>query len=145
VKGRGLGWWISVLFMVDSACFAIGAVSGFASLVPTVVVGVVFFIGSICFLVASVIALLAVTDHPWRLHRGDIPWRIAFVNLVGWVLFMVAALATFVLPATDELLDASAVNSGTFLGVLCFLWGARLLLVPWPPVVADHRRIDQMG
>jgi YrhK-like protein len=226
VKERGLGWWIAVLFMGGSACFAIGAAPGFASLVPTEVVGVIFFVGSlfftsaaygqfvqavhedaarhpggrpallglrfgsadwwssavqlvgtiwfnidtfdamlkgldakeqdlriwtpdflgsICFLVASVIVLLAVTDHPWRRHRGDVPWRIAVINLAGSVLFMVAALAAFVLPATDDLLDASAANSGTFLGAVCFFWGARLLLVPWPRLTADHRRIDQMG
>lgn len=216
---RGLGWWIAVLFMVGSLCFAIGSVPGFAALAPTEVVGVVFFVGSlfftsaaygqfvqaigdadsprhgrrpfavrvrsadwwssavqlvgtiwfnldtldamrtgldtrqqdlriwtpdflgsICFLVASLIALGAVTDHPWRRHRGDLSWRVAVINLAGSVFFMVAAVAAFVLPSTDDLLDASAANSNTFLGAVCFFWGARLLLVRQTAVTPTPRR-----
>ena len=48
---------------------------------------------------------------------------------------MLAAVAAFTRPATDDLLDASLANSGTMLGALCFLWGARLLLRP-PPLEA---------
>jgi hypothetical protein len=40
-----------------------------------------------------------------------------------------AAIAAFVRPATGDLASASVANGGTFLGALCFFWGARLLLV----------------
>src|SRR5262245_2373256 len=39
-----------------------------------------------------------------------------------------AALAALVRPATGDLLSASIANGGTFLGALCFFWGARLLV-----------------
>ena len=42
---------------------------------------------------------------------------------------MEQAIAAFVRPATDDLLLASIANGGTFLGALCFLRAAWLLLV----------------
>lgn len=55
------------------------------------------------------------------------------VNLAGSVFFMLAAIAALTLPSTDDLLDASLVNSGTLLGAACFFWGARLMLVVSDP------------
>lgn len=174
--------------MVGSFCFALGSVPGYASLVPTSVVGVTFFvgsvfftsaaflqlvqsrdpvdwwasaiqfagtiwfnintydamqtglstqqqnlriwtpdfIGSICFLLSSYLAVWAVCNGPWCFARNDSDWWTSVVNLGGSVFFMLAALAAFVLPSTGDLLDASLANSGTFLGALCFFWAARL-------------------
>jgi hypothetical protein len=50
--------------------------------------------------------------------------------MVGSIAFMASALAAYVIPATGDLLDAALANGGTFVGALCFFWGARLLLVP---------------
>ena len=55
-------------------------------------------------------------------------WWIVVLNMVGSIFFMISALAAFVVPDTGDLLDASLANSGTFLGAVCFFWGARLLL-----------------
>ena len=204
---RELGWWVAVLFMVGSFCFALGAVPGFSSLVSPGVVGLVFFVGSIfftsagysqfvqsinagrppdtrlrmfavqprridwwacavqsvgtlwfnvntfaamrtgfttqqellrvwtpdflgsiCFLVASELAIMEVC-HAWFSWRDrDVSWWIVVLNMVGSIFFMISALAAYVVPDTVDLLDASLANSGTFLGAVCFLWGARLLL-----------------
>lgn len=199
-----IGWRTAVLFMVGSACFAIGAVPGYSSLVPSGVVGLTFFvgsifftsagfsqlvqavrdgkaagrpsvvqpgnidwwacvvqsagtlwfnintfeamktgftvheqnlriwtpdfIGSICFLVASELAIWSVCRKPicWCRERGD--WWIAVINMLGSIAFMLSALAAFVLPSTGSFLDASLANSGTFAGALCFFWAARLLI-----------------
>jgi hypothetical protein len=84
------------------------------------------FIGSICFLVSSWMAFGVVCKGPWCVRRDRSDWWVAAANLLGSVFFMLAALAAFVRPRTDSLLDASLANSGTFLGALCFLWAARL-------------------
>lgn len=55
------------------------------------------------------------------------------MNLGGSLFFMLAAIAALTLPSTDDLLDASLVNSGTLLGAACFFWGARLMLVVSDP------------
>ena len=88
------------------------------------------FIGSICFLVASGFAIAALDDRRWAADR---PWWVAALNMTGSVFFMAAALAAYVLPDTGDLLDASVANSGTLLGALCFLVGARLDLGEWAP------------
>src|SRR4051794_38568207 len=68
--------------------------------------------GSICFLVSGVIAYRA------RPAGGD--WTPA-VNLLGCVLFGIAAVAGYVVPATGSILDLAAANWTTALGAACFL------------------------
>jgi len=86
------------------------------------------FVGSICFLVASELAVIVVCKKPWCVMRDASLWWVNMINLLGSVFFMISAIAAFVVPSTDELLDASIANSGTFLGAVCFLAGAYLLL-----------------
>ena len=85
------------------------------------------YIGSVCFLVASLLAVRTLSRPPW--HAGR-PWKVAGLNLLGSVFFMAAAIAAFVLPDTEDLLDASLANSGTFLGAICFLVAARIEITP---------------
>jgi hypothetical protein len=201
---RDINWRTAVLFMVGSACFSLGALPGYASAVPTAVVGLTFFvgsifftsagfsqltqtiragkaaghlsswqidsvdwwgcivqsagtlwfnlntffamktgftvhqqnlriwtpdfIGSICFLVASELAIWSVCRRALCICRDEGNWWIAVINMVGSVFFMVSALAAFVVPDTGTLLDAALANSGTLLGGLCFFWAARLLI-----------------
>ena len=207
---RLLGWWVAILFMIGSACFAGAALPGLSSIAPDAVLAVVFFIGSlfftsaaylqfvqsinaggsasapprrrllawqpgridwwasgvqlvgtlwfnintanamrvglttrqqnlriwtpdmigsVCFLVASWLAVEEVCHVRWCVRRGDVPWSISAINLLGSIFFMLAAIAAFVRPATGDLLGANLANGGTFLGAICFFWGARLLLV----------------
>jgi len=48
-RSRSLPTWIAVLFMVGSACFAVGSVPGFASAVSDKADAIVFFVGSVFF------------------------------------------------------------------------------------------------
>jgi hypothetical protein len=188
---------ISILFMIGSACFALGAVPGYASAVGARADGVTFFAGSLfftaaafgqflqsrrtatrrrrdaawwaaiiqlagtvlfnastlhalttslsaaeqnqevwrpdvygstCFLVASALALAVFgrSWYSWR-HRGR-AWWMAVANMTGSVAFGASAVAAYVVPSSGEVRNASLVNLGTFLGALCFLAGAYLLL-----------------
>ena len=85
-------------------------------------------LGSVCFLVASYAALAAVCGRPWCRRRDDRGWRIAALNLLGSVFFGISALTSYIVPGTGEVLDAEATNATTFLGSVCFLAGARLLM-----------------
>lgn len=84
-------------------------------------------IGSICFLVSGVLAYIAVrgAGHAAR-HNSE--WRIAVVNLAGCILFMISAIAGYVVPKSGDVLDLAAANWTTSLGALCFLIGSVLLL-----------------
>ena len=86
--------------------------------------------GSTLFLVASVLAVLAVREQPAGSPRT---WAaaIGWVNLAGSVFFMASALGSFVLPSTGQLVDVPLAVGGTLLGALCFLLGAVLLLPAW--------------
>jgi hypothetical protein len=83
------------------------------------------FFGSICFLVSGWIAYRLVRDE--RAERTH-EWKIASVNLLGCILFMVSALAGYVVPSTGDVLDLAAANLTTALGAACFLIGALMLL-----------------
>jgi hypothetical protein len=59
------------------------------------------------------------------------PWRIAWLNMLGSMLFMASALASYVLPDTDEVVSTRISVAGTLLGAVCFLVGAALLFPAW--------------
>ena len=186
-------WWIAVLFMAGSVCFALGAAPGYVDAVGVAADGVTFFVGSlffttaaalqfkeasggrrsidwwaattqlagtlffnastfdamlrhltarqedrlvwspdafgsICFLVASGLAWAAVVHGWWGWRPRDLPWAIAALNLAGSIAFAASAVASFVVPAEDQPRNATVMNLGTFVGALCFLAGAALLL-----------------
>jgi hypothetical protein len=88
------------------------------------------FYGSTLFLISSAFAILAVRasrNSRWR----SFPWWIAWLNMIGSILFMASALASFVLPATGELINSRTSIIGTLLGAACFLFGAILMLPAW--------------
>jgi hypothetical protein len=95
--------------------------------------------GSVLFLVSSAIGILAVSRRFLSVEPGSLPWRIAWVNMLGSVLFMASAIAGYVVPSTDEVLGAHLAVAGTLWGAVCFLIGAALMLPAW------HRAISGAG
>ncbi|MBM3666945.1 MAG: hypothetical protein FJW90_05605 [Actinobacteria bacterium] len=83
-------------------------------------------LGSICFLVAGVLAEIAIWGPPAPARRS------ASLNRLGSIAFGVSAVAAYVVPDTDDLLDAALATSATLLGALCFFWAARILVKPPP-------------
>jgi hypothetical protein len=85
-------------------------------------------LGSAAFLVASAVA--------WRQASADaepgepLPraWWIGAANMLGSVAFGVSAVAAYIVPATGDIWNAELSNLGTFVGAICFLVGAVLLL-----------------
>ena len=94
--------------------------------------------GSVLFLVASAYGILAVSGRFLAVDAGSLPWRIAWINMLGSVLFMASALASYVLPSTDEVLDTRLSVAGTLLGAVCFLVGAALMLPAWRRDLRPH-------
>jgi hypothetical protein len=98
--------------------------------------------GSVLFLVASAYGILAVSGRFLAVDVGSLPWRIAWVNMLGSVLFMASALASYVLPSSDEVLDTRLSVAGTLFGAVCFFVGAALMLPAWrralDPAPAGH-------
>jgi YrhK-like protein len=85
-------------------------------------------LGSVCFLVASLLAWFEAC-HGWAAWRPrSLAWWITGVNLAGSVAFGFSAVASYVIPGTTELLSVPVTNLGTFVGAVCFFAGAVLLL-----------------
>lgn len=86
--------------------------------------------GSIAFLWSSWIALAAVRAG-WHGHhpRRGATWATAALNMLGSIFFGISAVGAFLVPDNGELLSAAAANGGTFLGAVCFFFGAWLM---WP-------------
>ena len=94
------------------------------------------FFGSTLFLVASVFGILALGAGFLSIRPRSLPWWIAWLNMIGSVLFMWSALASYVVPSTDDLIDSTASIAGTLLGAACFLVGAALMFPAWRRAVA---------
>jgi len=92
------------------------------------------FYGSTLFLVASLFAILAL-GRLFSFRPSSFPWWIAWLNMVGSILFMASAIASFVLHSSDELISDPVSVGGTLLGALCFLLGAILMLPAWKRAV----------
>lgn len=204
-------WWISGLFAVGSVCFALGSFPPYLDRVTSLVDGLTFFIGSVCFTAASALCFLEAASAPdmvggpsrsearrprlrpqaigwwstlvqlvgtvwfnvmtlqallvdsesarinqlvWRpdvLGSGcflvasylahveervgadgsgrNVSWWIVLLNLAGSIAFAVSAIGAFSLPSTADVVSLRLDNGGTFVGALCFLVAA-LLLVP---------------
>lgn len=128
-----LAWWAAMIQLVGTLWFNINTFNamqeGLTTQEENLRVWTPDFLGSTCFLISSYLSVYSVCGRAFCIRRHERIWQIAGYNLVGSVFFMAAALAAFTLPATGDALDASIANTGTMLGALCFLWGARLLLV----------------
>ncbi|MBJ8348837.1 hypothetical protein [Antrihabitans sp. YC2-6] len=86
-------------------------------------------LGSIGFLAASALAVIATTetDKLWDPHARN--WRSTWWNMLGSVAFGVSAVAAFVVPS-GKLEDATVANMGTLIGAICFLVAALLMRAP---------------
>ena len=105
-------WWIGVLFAIGSLCFLVGPAPGFVQLVGSDADGIVFFVGSIFFTTAALLEVLQ--------SRGGADWSATLIQLVGTVFFNIStyeamqdALST---SETDRLVWAPDA-----LGSICFL------------------------
>jgi hypothetical protein len=77
--------------------------------------------GSICFLVSGAIAYRASARHGLWPARGGPGWWEPAINLLGCVLFGIAAVGGYVVPDTGSPIDLALANWNTGLGAACFL------------------------
>ena len=84
--------WIAIGFAVGSACFFIGPFPGFVQLVGAGADGVVFFVGSLFFTSAALLAVRQCTVRQGR-WAADPVWWSAAVQFVGTLLFNISTFA----------------------------------------------------
>ena len=131
-RPRSIDWWATAIQLVGTlyfnvmtflALYDVWSVSQENRLVwrPDVV-------GSICFLVASYLAWAEVCHSVGRLRFRELSWWVVVLNLLGSVFFGISAVGAHVDPETDNVTNLRWDNGGTFLGALCFLIAAVMLI-----------------
>lgn len=126
-------WWSGMVQFVGTILFNISTFSALnTQLSSTEVAHRVWapdLFGSIAFLVASALAYAGV-QRPWLGWRPrDLDWSVTTLNMVGSIAFGVSAVAAKAVGPTGDVRSVALMNLGTFVGALCFLAGA-LLLIP---------------
>jgi hypothetical protein len=96
-------------------------------------------LGSAAFLISSVIACIAVRRVSRSAPR-DADWWAAWLNLIGSIAFGISAVASYTIVGSDTLVNAQKANLGTFVGAICFLAGAVLILPRRSSSRVAHRR-----
>lgn len=126
-----MGFWAAGIQLVGTLYFNVTTFFSLFSLDQAAAERVIWrpdAIGSVCFLVSSVIAF-AEAGHRWFSWRpGHRDWHITALNLWGSVFFGISAIGAYIL-SDDSLYNARWANGGTFLGAVCFLV-ASLLMMP---------------
>jgi hypothetical protein len=83
--------------------------------------------GSLAFLISGVLGVVAVTAAVGIIELKSRDWQGEWINMVGCVAFGVSALGAFV-TETGVTENALLANLGTFIGALCFLIAALVML-----------------
>ena len=83
-------------------------------------------LGSICFLVASALAVVATVDRDRLWDPQARTWHGTWLGLLGSILFGLSAIGAYTIPETGDPLSLLWANLGTLLGAACFLVAAVL-------------------
>lgn len=148
-RGRSLGTWIAVLFMVGSACFAVASVAGYSSLVGARADAVTYFVGSIFFTSAAYLQYLecisTATDLApdassqmrfFTLEIRRIDWWATVVQLAGTLFFNASTFFALDATLTAKRADLVVWSPDAF-GSICFLVASQLAYAE-----AGHRWIS---
>jgi hypothetical protein len=129
---RDLAFWASLVQLFGTVYFNHSTFAAINSSLNTAAVDHLVWkpdiLGSICFLIASFMAWWELGRAARALRPRTLSWWIVYLNIAGSFAFGVSGVAAFVVPTTGSDVNKMLVNLGTFVGGLCFLAGAILLL-----------------
>lgn len=136
-------WWAAAIQFLGTLCFNVTTIAALSAHDITQTDRRVWTpdaIGSACFLIASVLAILATTHSEGLWDPQARNWWSTWLNMAGSIAFALSAVASYVAPSGEQL-DTELVNSGTFVGALCFLVAALLVRPPRKAVAAERRAV----
>jgi hypothetical protein len=126
--GRDPSWWSAFIQFVGTLLFNVDTFDAmqdsFSAEQEDRLVWAPDLIGSICFLISGLLAYRVAA----AVRKRDRNWTMAAVNLAGCVLFMISAIASYIVPSSGSVLDLAAANWTTSLGAACFFAGSVMLL-----------------
>jgi hypothetical protein len=123
-------WWAAAVQFVGTLLFNLSTAAALAaSIARPDAIGIGWrpdAWGSIAFLVASTLAVVATKDRGHLWDSDARTWHGTWLNLAGSVAFGASAIGAYVLPETGDLLSQFWANVGTILGAICFFVAAVL-------------------
>jgi hypothetical protein len=131
-RWRSILWWSCAVQLVGTVYFNVNTINALDTTLSVQeelrVVWRPEAIGSICFLVASLLALLVLDSNKRRTgaHLGTTDFWISWWNMLGSVLFGVSTVAGKLLEPTSEPRNVALMNATTMTGAICFIVGAWL-------------------
>ncbi|MFI5028058.1 MAG: hypothetical protein ACHQCF_03645 [Solirubrobacterales bacterium] len=121
-------WLSAAVLFIGTLVFAINIVDGFieglGASAEDRLVWSPDVVGCALFLISGHLAMREMGG--WLRRPRDLGWAIVVVNQLGSILFMIAAIASFVRPSTGDELAVGIANWGTLLGALGFATGGVL-------------------
>jgi hypothetical protein len=135
---RRRGWWIAILFIIGSSCFAIGSFPPTAAILGSAA-GAVFLVGSIFFTSAAYLQYYEATNEGDSVKGDDrtsrlagirpqsIGWWATAVQLIGTLLFNLSTFSAMRDLSTFQ--EEALVWAPDFLGSIAFLIASGLALV----------------
>lgn len=129
---HNLGWLSTISQFFGTVAFnfntfdAIHPASGWVE--QDLTIWVPGLVGSVLFLISGYLAFMETSDGYWSWKPRDLDWWIVAINLLGCIFFMVAGIVSYVPSGTEPGWILKLANSQLWLGGLCFLIGAVLLM-----------------
>lgn len=123
-------WWAAVVQLVGTLFFNLSTTQALFNAVDAASHGKTGWrpdaLGSVCFLAASALGIVATTMRDALWDPNARIWRCTWLNMLGSILFALAAISAYTLPATGDIVSLFWANLGTLLGAACFLAAALL-------------------
>ncbi len=123
--GGGASWWAAAVQMAGTLFFNVTTYRALHTALTNPEYNKLVWrpdaFGSICFLASGAIAYHASPRRGWLPVRAGAGWWEPSINLLGCILFGIAAVAGHVVPSTGSIISLAAANWTTSLGAACFL------------------------
>lgn len=95
-------------------------------------------LGSVLFLVSGYLAFMETSHAYWSWKPRDLDWQIVFINFLGCIFFMTAGILAYVPKGTEPNWIVDLANIHLWIGALCFLLGALLMM-------RESRQVETLG
>ena len=127
---RNAGWLSSFTQFVGTLAFNADTLNAVIDprgwLVKDAAIWLPDMLGSILFLVSGYLAFIEVSHRYWSWRPSNLGWQIVFINLLGCIAFMTAAVLGYFPPGPEAAWIVPVSTLHTLAGAACFLAGALL-------------------
>ncbi|MFK8252108.1 hypothetical protein [Ancylobacter terrae] len=127
---RNAGWMSTITQFAGTLAFNVNTFDGVLArpgwLAQDVALWAPDMIGSVLFLVSGYLAFIETGHRYWSWHPASLAWQIVFINLIGCIAFMIAAILALALPGGEAAWIGTASTVNLLIGATCFLIGALL-------------------